>query len=88
MILSSGPTLEFGNILSDHKKAALTSTTAISYAGSRLEDIERDHIKQVLEECNWRVRGDDGAAERLGLKRSTLQSRMKKLGIERPENRR
>ena len=88
MILSSGPTLEFGNILSDRKKSAVISTTATLYAGTRLEDIERDHIKQVLEECNWRVRGDDGAAERLGLKRSTLQSRMKKLGIERPENRR
>jgi transcriptional regulator with GAF, ATPase, and Fis domain len=88
MILSSGPTLEFGNILPKPNLSAGIVTPSIPYSGSRLEDIERDHIKQVLEECNWRVRGDDGAAERLGLKRSTLQSRMKKLGIERPENRR
>jgi transcriptional regulator with GAF, ATPase, and Fis domain len=46
--------------------------------------IERAHIIRVLEECGWKVRGKDGAAERLGLKRTTLQSRMKKLGIQRP----
>jgi len=34
--------------------------------------------------CDWKIRGQDGAAEHLGLKRTTLQSRMKKLGIERP----
>ena len=51
-----------------------------------LEEVERTHIVSVLEECGWRVRGKDGAAERLGLKRSTLQSRMKKLGIQRPTN--
>jgi transcriptional regulator with GAF, ATPase, and Fis domain len=49
-----------------------------------LKDVEREHIVRVLEECGWKVRGKDGAAERLGLKRSTLQSRMKRLGIQRP----
>jgi formate hydrogenlyase transcriptional activator len=38
----------------------------------------------VLEECAWKVMGKGNAADRLGLKRSTLQYRMKKLGIERP----
>jgi len=52
--------------------------------GCSLEEIERAHIITVLEECGWKVRGQDGAAEPLGLKRSTLQSRMKKLGIKRP----
>jgi hypothetical protein len=40
--------------------------------------------KSGLKECDWKVRGKGGAAERLGLKRTTLQSRMKKLGIQRP----
>jgi transcriptional regulator with GAF, ATPase, and Fis domain len=47
----------------------------------RLDDAERDHIVRVLGECGWRVKGAGSAADRLGLKPSTLRSRMKKLGI-------
>jgi transcriptional regulator with GAF, ATPase, and Fis domain len=50
----------------------------------KLEDIDRAHIVGVLKDCNWRVKGADNAAERLGLKPSTLRYRMKKLGIRRP----
>jgi formate hydrogenlyase transcriptional activator len=46
-----------------------------------LEDAERKHILAVLEQANWTVAGPNGAASRLGMKRSTLQSRMQKLGI-------
>ena len=49
-----------------------------------LEEIERAHILKVLEAAGWRVSGKQGAAELLGLKRSTLESRMKSLGITRP----
>ena len=49
-----------------------------------LEDIERNHIADVLESVHWRVYGKNGAAEILGLKPSTLQHRTKKLGIEKP----
>jgi transcriptional regulator with GAF, ATPase, and Fis domain len=49
-----------------------------------LHEIQREHILWVLDDCGWKVRGKDGAAERLGLKRTTLNSRMKRLGIERP----
>jgi formate hydrogenlyase transcriptional activator len=38
----------------------------------------------VLQKTGWRITGPDGAAERLGLKRTTLQSKLKKLGISRP----
>jgi formate hydrogenlyase transcriptional activator len=48
-----------------------------------LEDAERDHIRRVLEQVNWVVGGKSGAASRLGMKRTTLQSKMKKLGISR-----
>ena len=50
----------------------------------KLGDVETAHITAVLEGAGWRVRGKDGAAERLGLKPSTLETRMAKLGIRRP----
>jgi transcriptional regulator with GAF, ATPase, and Fis domain len=50
----------------------------------RLEEVERAHILKTLGECGWRIAGHGNAAERLGMNRSTLRSRMEKLGIERP----
>jgi formate hydrogenlyase transcriptional activator len=50
----------------------------------RLEEVERRHILAVLEETAWRISGERGAARVLDLKRTTLESRMKKLGIQRP----
>jgi transcriptional regulator with GAF, ATPase, and Fis domain len=49
-----------------------------------LEDVEREHITEVLAMTGWKVRGQDGAAELLQLKPSTLESKMQKLGIKRP----
>jgi PAS domain S-box-containing protein len=49
-----------------------------------LEDMERRHILAVLEKTGWRLSGNGGAAEALGLKRTTLHEKMKKLGIKRP----
>ncbi len=46
-----------------------------------LHDAERDHIRRALEQANGVVGGPNGAAARLGMKRTTLQSKMKKLGI-------
>jgi formate hydrogenlyase transcriptional activator len=48
-----------------------------------LEEMERRHIMAVLEKAGWRVAGKGGAAEVLGLKRTTLYSKMKKLRIHR-----
>ncbi len=53
--------------------------------GQTLQDAERQHILQVLRETGWVVGGPRGAAIRLGIKRSTLQFRMQKLGISRPQ---
>jgi formate hydrogenlyase transcriptional activator len=50
-----------------------------------LADAERDHIITILRETHGMVGGANGAAARLGMKRSTLQWKMKKLGIEKPE---
>jgi formate hydrogenlyase transcriptional activator len=50
-------------------------------AGTTIEEVERNHISRELERSRWRVRGPGGAAETLGLKPTTLEARMKKLGI-------
>ena len=50
---------------------------------TRLADVERRHILAVLEAIGWRIRGPRGAATRLGLKPTTLEGRMAKLGIRR-----
>lgn len=53
-------------------------------APQTLEDLERVHIRAVVEQCGWKISGKGNAADLLGLNASTLRSRMKKLGIERP----
>ena len=50
-------------------------------AAMTLTALEIEHIRSVLESTHWRVRGAGGAAQRLGLKPTTLESRMAKLGI-------
>ena len=49
-----------------------------------LEEAEREHIRHALQQANWMVGGPSGAAAKLGMKRTTLQSKMAKLGIQRP----
>ena len=49
-----------------------------------LEAAEREHILRVLRETGWVIGGPKGAAARLGMNRSTLNSRLRKLGISRP----
>ncbi|SPQ01694.1 Transcriptional regulator containing sigma 54 interaction domain [Candidatus Sulfobium mesophilum] len=77
MIVSSGRTLE----------VSLPETgdgAPFEEGGLNLEDVERRHIISVLKRTSWQVTGKGGAAEILGLKGTTLQSKMKKLGIKRP----
>jgi len=53
--------------------------------GRRLDEVETEHVRAVLQSTRWRVRGKGGAAEIIGLKPTTLEARMKKLGIRRPD---
>ena len=53
-------------------------------SATTLEEAERDHILKALRDTNWVIGGSSGAAARLGMKRTTLQSKMQKLGIARP----
>jgi formate hydrogenlyase transcriptional activator len=49
-----------------------------------LEEAERQHILRALRQTEWRIAGPRGAASLLGMKRTTLQARMRKLNIKRP----
>jgi formate hydrogenlyase transcriptional activator len=79
MILSPGPVLQVP--LADLKPLA---AAASPMNHDTLEAAERKHILAALEETKWVLGGANGAAVRLGLKRTTLQFRMRKLGIARP----
>ncbi len=76
VINSAGPKL----LLADELRAPQWQEDV---AFKSLQEMERDYIIQVLEETNWKVSGKNSAAEILQLDRSTLRSRMKKLGIAR-----
>jgi formate hydrogenlyase transcriptional activator len=64
----------------DGQAAAAPAQVAAS-ARVTLADAEREHILGVLHETEWVLGGSNGAAARLGMKRSTLQKKMKKVGI-------
>jgi formate hydrogenlyase transcriptional activator len=60
------------------------SSPSANRRSAKLIDIEKEHIRSVLESTGWRIRGTGGAADRLGLKPTTLETRMAKLGLTRP----
>jgi DNA-binding NtrC family response regulator len=77
VILTSGPVLQVPMF-------DLATRTAPALIHATLEETEREAIRRALEEARWKIGGPAGAAARLGMKRTTLQSRIRKLGIERP----
>jgi formate hydrogenlyase transcriptional activator len=79
VILTQGPILRAP--LSELK----ASDEAAGQTDPNLENAEREHILRVLREAKGMIGGTHGAAERLGLRRTTLNSKMKKLGIKRKD---
>jgi len=77
VINSSGPKL---HLVDELKKPA----KGLTRAQKSLDEVERDYIFRVLEQSRWKVSGKNGASEILGLDRSTLRARMRKLGIVKP----
>jgi transcriptional regulator with GAF, ATPase, and Fis domain len=77
MIVAKTPRLTIA-VPNEHK-------TAVSPRSEKLLDVEKDHIKSVLDSVRWRIRGVGGAAEVLGLPPTTLETRMAKMGIVRPK---
>ncbi len=77
VIISTGNKLDLGSL-------PKTRNTSKKQKITTLEEHERDHILKALEFTTWRVSGEKGAAKLLGLNRTTLEARMKKLDIRRP----
>ena len=80
VILSPGPVLQVPLADLDSR----TTPGQVNGKHQTLEDAEHAHILATLKETRWVLAGPNGAARRLGMNRSTLQFRMKKLGIVRP----
>jgi formate hydrogenlyase transcriptional activator len=76
MIVATGPRLTI---------APPMPSVAAGKRSTKLIDVETDHIRSVLESTGWRIRGVGGAADRLGLRPTTLETRMAKLGLRRPK---
>ena len=76
MILATGPQLTI---------SPPGAMVCVRVPSIRLVDVQKEHIRSVLESAGWRIRGSGGAAERLGLRPTTLETRMAKLGLIRPK---
>ncbi len=84
VILSRGSELQIPIAELKPRNGIGTPQRAATNGFETLEHAEREHIVRTLGETKWVIGGPTGAASRLGMKRTTLQSRMRKLGIMRP----
>jgi formate hydrogenlyase transcriptional activator len=90
VIISAGPALsvdvadlKFPKVSHPEERAAAPNSTTNGALHHLLEETERQQVLQALKQCNWVVAGPNGAAALLGINRSTLQVRIRKLGISR-----
>jgi len=72
--------VRLGELMPHSRSAPVMGPAALT----TLEEVQREHILRVLEQANWLIGGPSGAAAMLGMKRTTLQSKMTRLGIESP----
>jgi PAS domain S-box-containing protein len=79
MILTSGDALEYGEWIPQKSNNGLP--VAEMKINRTMEEVEIEHITGVLQKTHWRVSGEKGAAKILGMNATTLEARMKKLGI-------
>ena len=89
VILSPGkelrvPLSELRNSPAAQAEAELSFPLSTTAPVATLEEAERQHILRALRQSEWRIAGPRGAAALLGMKRTTLQARIRKLGIRRP----
>ncbi len=75
MIVATGPQLDI---------PPPTAPGLGRWRSDKMADVQREHIRSVLETSHWRIRGAGGAADRLGLRPTTLETRMARLGLSRP----
>jgi transcriptional regulator with GAF, ATPase, and Fis domain len=89
VITSPGPHLNLNRALPDagalpQRPSPETAAAPDILTEDELNELQRRNMLQALEAADWQISGQCGAARRLGLKPSTLQSRMKSFGIKRP----
>ena len=80
MILSRNGVIQYGDWLPMAKEIHSAKSKLL-----RLDDVEKEHIIEVLRQTHWKISGEKGAAKILGLNATTLEARMKKLGIQREQ---
>jgi formate hydrogenlyase transcriptional activator len=83
LILSPGRTLRLDDPLRAPGRAAVPDAAAVP--DDSFDAMAREHVRAVLERCAWRINGPGGAAEVLAVHPNTLRSRMKRLGLARPQ---
>jgi DNA-binding NtrC family response regulator len=79
LIMCAGPLLDGSDLFATPPVTGQAAPLVTSNAS--LEEMEREHIRRVLEDTRWQIEGDRGAARILGLNPSTLRGRLRKLGI-------
>ncbi|MEP3838139.1 MAG: PAS domain S-box protein [Algibacter sp.] len=80
VILSDSETL----MLSPVSESSVLSELAVRTSNLTLNQVQRNHIIKILDQCDWKIDGEHGASKLLDIKPSTLRDRMKKLGINKP----
>ena len=95
VIISRGGALDFDLTVTNSAPPSPSSKSQLGESGDKagpeflteaeMLQRERENLGAVLEKANWKIKGADGAAELLGVKPTTLFSRMKKMGLSRPE---
>ena len=81
LLLSRGPILEIPDILENRQSSDQTLITGRGEKQLNLDLVIKNHIQYVLSQANGRIKGENGAAQLLGMNPSTLRFRIKKLGI-------
>src|SRR5262249_33485654 len=81
MVMANGAIIDRLDIPISKRTAIFNSSSKGGF--KTMIENERDHILAVLESCNWKISGKGGAAEILDINVNTLNSRIKKLGIQR-----
>jgi len=84
VVITPGPVLQLAEWATGQHQPVAGAPAPAGPSPRALLEVEREHILQTLERTRWKVSGPGGAAEILGLKPTTLEARMKRLGIVRP----
>lgn len=82
-VLAKGTRLEAGEVPAAAPVSVPAKSGAARPTPGTLEEVERSHILSVLEQTQWAIEGERGAARVLGLNPSTLRGRLRKLGLRR-----